>query len=84
MGGIGRFLTSPLATVQGDPLTLADLLFTVASVLFFYLLAQVAAGAVQAQGGAAPQSNGNEQAPPSLNRLPVHSHCRHLYFVGNY
>ena len=44
MGGIGRFLTSPLATVQGDPLTLADLLFTVASVLFFYLLAQVAAG----------------------------------------
>ncbi len=44
MGGIGRFLTSPLATVQGDPLTLADLLFTVASVLFFYLLARVAAG----------------------------------------
>ncbi len=44
MGGIGRFLTSPLATVQGEPLTLADLLLTVASVLFFYLLARVAAG----------------------------------------
>ncbi|MDE0181957.1 MAG: mechanosensitive ion channel [Caldilineaceae bacterium] len=43
MGGIGRFLTSPLATVQGESLTPADLLLTVASVLFFYLLARLAA-----------------------------------------
>ena len=43
MGGIIRFLSTPLTTVQGTPLTLIDLAITVGSVLIFYILARVAA-----------------------------------------
>ena len=43
MGGIVRFLSAPLTTVQGTPLTLVDLFITLGSVLLFYLLARVAA-----------------------------------------
>ena len=43
MGGIIRFLSAPLTTVQGTPLTLLDLFITLSSALFFYLLARAAA-----------------------------------------
>ena len=43
MGGIIRFLNSPLTTVQGTSLTLVDLIITLGSVLLFYLLARGAA-----------------------------------------
>ena len=47
MGGIFRFINSPLATVQGTPLTLVDLIITFGSVLLFYLLARAAASQFQ-------------------------------------
>ena len=43
MGGIIRFLNSPVTTVQGTVLTPIDLLLTFGSVLLFYILARVAA-----------------------------------------
>ncbi len=43
MGGIVRFLSTPLASVQGKPLSLIDLLITVGTVLLFYILARAAA-----------------------------------------
>ena len=43
MGGIIRFLSTPLTTVQGTPLSLFDLAITLGSVLIFYILARVAA-----------------------------------------
>ena len=43
MGGIIRFLSTPLTTVQGTPLSFIDLFITVGSVLLFYILARVAA-----------------------------------------
>ena len=43
MGGIIRFLSTPLTTVQGTPLSLIDLAITLGSVLIFYILARVAA-----------------------------------------
>ena len=62
MGEFGRLLTSPLATVQGGPLSLADLLLTAASVLFFYLLAKVAAGQFR------------RKAEPRLNLTATNKH----------
>lgn len=47
MGGIVRFLSTPLTTVQGTPLSLIDLLITVGTVLLFYILARAAAGQFQ-------------------------------------
>ncbi len=43
MGGIIRFLNTPVTTIQGTALTPIDLFLTVASVLLFYILARVAA-----------------------------------------
>lgn len=42
MGGIIRFLNTPVTTVQGTALTPIDLFLTVASVLLFYILARIA------------------------------------------
>ena len=42
MGVMIRFLNTPLATVQGTPLTLIDLFITAGCVLLFYTLARVA------------------------------------------
>lgn len=42
MGGIIRFLNTPVTTVQGTALTPVDLFLTIASVLLFYLLARFA------------------------------------------
>ena len=47
MGGIFRFINSPVTTVQGTSLTLVDLFITVGSVLLFYLLARAAASQFQ-------------------------------------
>ena len=47
MGGIVRFLSTPLTTVQGTNLSLIDLLITVGTVLLFYILARAAAGQFQ-------------------------------------
>ncbi len=49
MGGIIRFLNTPVTTVQGSSLTPIDLLITVGIVLLFYILARV--GARQFQDG---------------------------------
>ncbi|MCY3990111.1 MAG: mechanosensitive ion channel [Caldilineaceae bacterium] len=43
MGGIIRFLNTPVTTVQGSSLTPIDLLITVGIVLLFYILARVGA-----------------------------------------
>ncbi len=43
MGGIIRFLNTPVTTVQGSSLTPVDLLITVGIVLLFYILARVGA-----------------------------------------
>ncbi len=43
MGGIFRFLNTPVTTVQGTALTPIDLSLTALSVLLFYILARVAA-----------------------------------------
>ena len=43
MGGIIRFLNTPVTTVQGSLLTPIDLLITVGIVLLFYILARVGA-----------------------------------------
>ncbi|MXY93842.1 MAG: mechanosensitive ion channel [Caldilineaceae bacterium SB0664_bin_27] len=43
MGGIIRFLNTPLTTVQGSSLTPVDLLITVGIVLLFYILARLGA-----------------------------------------
>ncbi|MDE0631938.1 MAG: mechanosensitive ion channel [Caldilineaceae bacterium] len=43
MGGIIRFLNTPVTTVQGSSLTPVDLLITVGTVLLFYILARVGA-----------------------------------------
>ncbi len=43
MGGIFRFLNTPVTTVQGTSLTPIDLSLTALSVLLFYILARVAA-----------------------------------------
>ena len=43
MGGIIRFLNTPVTSVQGTALTPIDLSFTFLSVLLFYILARVAA-----------------------------------------
>ena len=43
MGGIIRFLNTPVTTVQGSSLTPGDLLITVGIVLLFYILARVGA-----------------------------------------
>ena len=47
MGGVMRFLSAPLTTVQGTPLTLIDLCITFGTVLLFYLLARAAASQFQ-------------------------------------
>lgn len=43
MGGILRYLGTPMTTIQGAQLSPLDLLLTLVSVLFFYILARVAA-----------------------------------------
>ena len=47
MGGVIRFLSTPLTTVQGKPLSLVDLCIIFGTVLLFYILARAAAGQFQ-------------------------------------
>jgi small-conductance mechanosensitive channel len=47
MGGVIRFLSTPLTTVQGKPLSLIDLFIILGTVLLFYILARAAAGQFQ-------------------------------------
>ena len=49
MGGIIRFLNTPVTTVQGSSLTPVDLLITVGIVLLFYILARVSARQFQSR-----------------------------------
>lgn len=78
MGGIIRFLNTPVTTVQGSSLTPIDLLITVGIVLLFYILARV--GARQFQN----RLEGRLKLTPTNRRLIRTTVFLSILFAGVY